>query len=147
MPELKRFLNLLTNIRFLQTLGKNSSLTNTNKPNIIESGPSSSIPILIPIFKADNITSDLLPILSSPEDSQVDEYTSFIWLLILDLLIFCFLSFKAHQATIKIEENLSKNSEHETDTDTGAEDSNINNTNKLKFMKGLTYANGSKYNK
>jgi len=61
-----------------------------------------------------------------------DESYNFLWLLIFDLLIFIVLSFKAHQGAIKIEENL-KDSE------------DPNYTNKLKFMKGLTYSNGSKF--
>ena len=58
--------------------------------------------------------------------------SSLLWLLIIDLLIFIFLSFRAYQGALKIEENLK-------DT----EDPNY--TNKLKFMKGLTYSNGSKF--
>lgn len=60
-----------------------------------------------------------------------DSYNDYLWLLILDLLVFVVLTFISYQASLKIAENTE-----------AIEDPN--GLNKLKFIKGLTYANGSK---
>ena len=105
MTEIKNFLNLLINLRNLES---NKTQTEMIIPNEELQG---SIPTSQPI--------------------PGEESSSFLWLLIIDLLIFIGLSFRAYQSALKIEENIQ-------DT----EDPNV--MNKLKFMKGLTYSNGSK---
>ncbi len=66
---------------------------------------------------------------NSPEELNGD----FLWILILDLLIFIGLTVVSYQASLKIAEATE-----------ATEDPN--SLNKLKFIKGLTYANGSNYN-
>lgn len=118
MPEIKNIINLLINLRYLQ-----STTNATINPSQSEINPST-----------DNVEADDELIGSIPTGNipSVDDSSSFLWLLIFDLLIFVFLSFRAYQGALKIEENIK-------DT----EDPNY--TNKLKFMKGLTYSNGSIY--
>jgi len=65
------------------------------------------------------------------ENPIQENHGDFLWLLVLDLLIFIGLTIVSYQASLKIAEN--------TQT---LEDPN--SLNKLKFIKGLTYANGSK---
>lgn len=65
------------------------------------------------------------------ENPIQENHGDFLWLLVLDLLIFIGLTIVSYQASLKIAEN--------TQT---LEDPNA--LNKLKFIKGLTYANGSK---
>lgn len=57
-------------------------------------------------------------------------HSDFLWILIVNLLIFIGLTVVSYQASLKIAE-----------TTEGTEDPN--SLNKLKFIKGLTYANGS----
>lgn len=61
----------------------------------------------------------------------IETHGDFLWLLILDLLIFVTLTFISYQASKKISESTQISEDQ-------------NGLNKLKFIKGLTYANGSK---
>jgi hypothetical protein len=71
-------------------------------------------------------------ILAGITNNKTEEtHGDFLWLLILDLLIFIGLTVLSYQASLKIEEN-TQNSE------------DPNSLNKLKFIKGLSYANGGK---
>ena len=103
MLEIKKIWNSLTNLRML---------ANTNKTFTIEA-----------------IDEELLAgaVIKPSEELHGD----YLWLLILDLLIFIGLTFISYQASLKISEN-TENSE------------DPNSLNKLKFIKGLSYANGSK---
>lgn len=71
-------------------------------------------------------------ILAGMTETKIEEtHGDFLWLLILDLLIFIALTIVSYQASLKIAENT------ETTEDP-------NSLNKFKFIKGLCYANGSK---
>jgi hypothetical protein len=116
--EIKKFLiNLIIN-------------TNTNLRNLQLTSITKNYTKPLPSISPDNIMND-----NENTDNPVlvmgYQSLDYIWLLIFDLLIFIFLSIKAYQGAKKIVENIK-------DT----EDPNY--ANKLKFMKGLVYANGSK---
>ena len=116
--EIKKFLiNLIIN-------------TNTNLRNLQLTSITKNYTKPLPSILPDNIMND-----NENTDNPVlvmgYQSLDYIWLLIFDLLIFIFLSIKAYQGAKKIVENIK-------DT----EDPNY--ANKLKFMKGLVYANGSK---
>lgn len=81
-----------------------------------------------PLKPLETLDEELLAAMTN--NAAEEAHADFLWILILDLLIFIGLTAVSYQASLKIEEATE-----------ATEDPN--SLNKLKFIKGLTYANGS----